>query len=316
MKISIVVPVFNVDQYLSHCIKSVINQLYSDWELLLVDDGSTDNSGKICDEYAILDSRIQVFHKENGGVSSARNLALANCTGDWVVFVDGDDTIVPYMLQELDNNISEHPDVGLFSWGYNRIVDSRINVVCFRESLLTAKQLYETSFHEGICFYAFKRCRLQEWNISFPVSITHSEDQCFTCKYLMHNPLCYSIDRAYYNYYYRATSACGQPLSLKTIENNLKVAKNLAEYSFKGSSIDKRLSRIMVTQLFHNYIGYLLRLTDYDHRLAQQNYRFYYKDVVKIMPSFLRTIRYILCFFSLDSYLYLLKRSNHGKVYR
>ncbi len=90
-KISIIVPVYNAEKTLNKCMDSIISQSFTDWELLLVDDGSTDGSGVLCDEYAAKDSRIRVFHKANGGVSSARNLGLDNVTGEWVVFCDSDD---------------------------------------------------------------------------------------------------------------------------------------------------------------------------------------------------------------------------------
>lgn len=92
-KISIIVPVYNVEQYLTRCIDSILNQSFSNFEMLLIDDGSKDKSGKICDEYAAKDSRIKVFHKENGGVSSARNVGLDNACGEWLSFIDGDDEI-------------------------------------------------------------------------------------------------------------------------------------------------------------------------------------------------------------------------------
>ena len=91
--ISVIVPVYNVEQRIGLCIESVMNQSYSDWELILVDDGSSDRSGAICDEYVVRDARIRVFHKENGGVSTARNLGLDMACGEWVVFLDGDDII-------------------------------------------------------------------------------------------------------------------------------------------------------------------------------------------------------------------------------
>lgn len=92
-KISVIVPVYNVEEYLSRCIDSILSQTFTDFELLLIDDGSTDNSGNICDTYALKDNRIRVFHKKNGGVSSARNLGLDNAKGKWIVFIDSDDYI-------------------------------------------------------------------------------------------------------------------------------------------------------------------------------------------------------------------------------
>lgn len=91
--ISVIVPVYNVENYLPRCIDSIITQTFTDFELLLIDDGSNDNSGKICDNYAEKDIRIRVFHKQNGGVSSARNLGLNNVRGKWISFIDADDCI-------------------------------------------------------------------------------------------------------------------------------------------------------------------------------------------------------------------------------
>lgn len=89
--ISVIVPVYNVEKYLPRCIDSIIDQTFKNFELLLIDDGSKDKSGEICDEYAKRDNRIKVFHKENGGVSSARNVGLDSAKGEWIIFCDSDD---------------------------------------------------------------------------------------------------------------------------------------------------------------------------------------------------------------------------------
>ena len=96
-KISVIVPVYNTEKYLHRCVDSILAQTFTDFELLLVNDGSPDKSGEICDEYAQKDTRVRVFHKENGGVSSARNLGLENAQGKWITYVDGDDWIEPTM---------------------------------------------------------------------------------------------------------------------------------------------------------------------------------------------------------------------------
>ena len=110
--ISVIVPVFNVEAYLARCLDCILNQTYSDYEMLLIDDGSTDSSGKICDDYSRRDPRIKVFHKKNGGVSSARNIGLRNAVGGCVVFVDSDDFIHPQYLETLYNAyVSEKADI-------------------------------------------------------------------------------------------------------------------------------------------------------------------------------------------------------------
>ena len=92
-KVSVIVPVYKAEAYLHRCVDSLLAQTFQDFEILLVDDGSPDRSGEICDDYARQDRRVRVFHKENGGVSSARNLGLDECRGEWVVFVDADDYV-------------------------------------------------------------------------------------------------------------------------------------------------------------------------------------------------------------------------------
>lgn len=106
--ISIIVPVYNVEQYLDDCLISIINQTYKNLEIILIDDGSTDKSGKICDEYAKKDSRIIVIHKENGGVSSARNAGLRIAKGAYIGFVDPDDWIAEDMYEVLYSNAKKY----------------------------------------------------------------------------------------------------------------------------------------------------------------------------------------------------------------
>ena len=100
-KISVIVPVYNAEKYLHRCIDSILSQTFTDFELLLINDGSKDSSGAICDEYAAKDNRVRVFHKENGGASSARNLGLDNAKGEWIAFVDSDDLLEVNMLNHL-----------------------------------------------------------------------------------------------------------------------------------------------------------------------------------------------------------------------
>ena len=97
-KISIIVPVFNVEKMLPHCLDSIKAQTFSDFECLLIDDGSTDSSGILCDEYVAFDPRFKVIHSENQGASAARNLGLDNASGEWIQFIDSDDWIAPDFL--------------------------------------------------------------------------------------------------------------------------------------------------------------------------------------------------------------------------
>ena len=113
-KVSVIVPVYNTEQYLKECVDSLLKQTLTDLEIILIDDGSPDNSAYICDEYAKLDSRVKVIHKENGGLSSARNAALDICKGEYIGFVDSDDFVEPTMFEELYNSaINYNSDISI-----------------------------------------------------------------------------------------------------------------------------------------------------------------------------------------------------------
>lgn len=106
IKISVIIPIYNVEQYLSQCLDSIINQTYTNLEIILINDGSTDNSEKICNQYKLLDPRIIVIHKTNGGLSDARNTGIKIATGDYISFVDADDFIDKNMYTILFQKIN------------------------------------------------------------------------------------------------------------------------------------------------------------------------------------------------------------------
>ena len=116
-KISIIMPVYGVEDYVGKSIESIQAQTYENWELWAVDDGSPDNSGKICDEYATKDNRIKVIHKENGGAPSARNTAIDKATGDYFYFMDSDDWAEPTMLGDMVE-LAENKNAQLVIAGY------------------------------------------------------------------------------------------------------------------------------------------------------------------------------------------------------
>ena len=126
-KISVIVPVYNVEKFIRRCLDSIRNQTLKDLEIILVDDGSTDNSGVICDEYAKLDNRIIVIHKENGGLSSARNRGLDSASGEWIAFVDSDDYLEKNMYETL----------------YKTAIDENVDIcVCFFKYLTTNNTIF------------------------------------------------------------------------------------------------------------------------------------------------------------------------------
>lgn len=114
--ISIIVPVYKVEPYLHKCVNSILSQTYADIEIFLVDDGSPDNCGRVCDEYASKDSRVRVIHKSNGGLVSARNAGYDIAKGDWIMYVDGDDWIDADTCERMMNAVIKYPDVDIVFW--------------------------------------------------------------------------------------------------------------------------------------------------------------------------------------------------------
>lgn len=179
-QITIIVPVYNVEQSLSRCIDSILAQTFIDFELLLIDDGSKDNSGKICDDYIQKDKRITVFHKENNGVSSARNLGLKHAKGKFIAFVDSDDWIKKTYLNELYSAITNCDYV---AGGYTKFNENEDYHTVQYESRTynlqkseDIKQIEQSSVISQCLFYhpwrkLFKTNIIQEHNILFDESI-------------------------------------------------------------------------------------------------------------------------------------------------
>ena len=118
MKYSVIIPVYNVEKYINRCLKSILSQRYNDLEIILIDNGSTDRSGSICDIYANEDANISVYHIENHGVGSARNFGLSKARGEFIYFVDSDDYLVGNLFAEFEDKLTPDLDLLVFSY-YN-----------------------------------------------------------------------------------------------------------------------------------------------------------------------------------------------------
>lgn len=190
LSVSVIIPVYNTAKYLPCCIESVLCQSFDGFELLLVNDGSTDGSGDICDTYAARDSRIRVFHKENGGVSSARNLGLKEAKGEWVCFVDSDDELLPEGLQTMVDGVSSDVDLvmaGYYGWiGETLVTDTSCfgmdGIIDRDKALLT---MYSNSPYMGYSWgKLFNRNLIMDRCISFDEHVRFKEDTLFVTEYL------------------------------------------------------------------------------------------------------------------------------------
>lgn len=203
MEYSIIVPVYNVEKYIHRCIDSILNQTFQDFELILIDDGSPDNSGEICDEYAKKDTRIKVIHQKNAGVSSARNKGIEIAKGEYLVFVDSDDEVLPDYIESMNRSESDLVISGVKNIASNGEIHHVLKYnTCERQLCLDV--IAEMIENKAINFIYAKRYRtdlIKKKNLTFDLNIDLGEDTLFCVKYLC---LCKEIeykDNASYLYY-------------------------------------------------------------------------------------------------------------------
>ena len=196
--ISVIVPVYNVEKYLRCCVDSILAQTFTDIEVLLVDDGSTDSSGAICDEYAEKDSRVRVFHKANGGVSTARNLGLNEATGKWIMFIDSDDTVASVICERL----LEHVDEGcmpMCMWGEGNDKDGYRPISSKLEGKHPIEDILQVKIH-----HPFDRLYeseiIKREHLFFNEEISYAEDAIFNFIYYGFLNSFYIINEPLYNY--------------------------------------------------------------------------------------------------------------------
>jgi len=188
-KISVIVPIYKAEKYLVHCINSILAQTFTDFELLLIDDGSPDNSGKICDEYAKKDFRVKVFHVINRGVSSARNIGLDNAKGIWIFFIDSDDWIGEDYLNDL---LSKSEDSQCVFSGYTEFISNG----CYIENSIKLKDkidIYTESFNQldnlslfNYCWgKLYRRDIIELKQLRFSLDYSYGEDKLFVLQYIL-----------------------------------------------------------------------------------------------------------------------------------
>ena len=230
--VSIIVPVYKVEKYIRECIESIVCQ-DGEWELILVDDGSPDGCPAICDEYAAKDERVRVIHKENGGVSTARNIGLDAAKGDWIWFVDGDDYIKENSIRQILSYINKCRDCDLIQMGMQYFTDGEYNKsVSVKEYLNKGKSdllLHNVCFHNPRML--FKRSLIEENKIKFTSGVRVAEDQEFQLKCMMKSNYPIQIPIDSYVYRQRLGSATHDANTEKRIvDDTLIVLNNLYNY--------------------------------------------------------------------------------------
>ena len=203
--VSIIVPVYNVEEYLRECVDSILNQTYSDVEVILVDDGSTDQSGNICDEYAKMDSRIKMIHKKNGGVSAARNTGIGEASGEYLMFVDSDDAIHPELVEAYMTHLSGCISLCDFEsdqekWRQFQPEKDGIQIEQVERSAFM--KLFYMDYMNVPFNKLFRADMIKENNILFPEGKSLGEDLIFNLDYIRAMKTDYQILHGPF-YYYR-----------------------------------------------------------------------------------------------------------------
>lgn len=190
MKLSIIVPVYNVEKYLADCIDSIIAQSFCDWEMILVDDGSTDRSGEISDSYAQKDTRIRVLHCQNGGASEARNRGIMEAKGEYVTFLDSDDTIRPGFLANFSYDSSLDFEIQGFTLNYIGLEQDNKEIKPHETRIAPIKGIYAEAelnkLSRGPVCKLFKRSIIINNNVDYPKGIQFGEDAIFVKRYLQY----------------------------------------------------------------------------------------------------------------------------------
>lgn len=206
-KISVIVPVYNAEHTLARCIDSILAQSFHDFELILIDDGSMDSSGVICDEYATRDVRIKVFHKTNGGASSARNIGIDNASGEWVTFCDSDDWVMPGWLHNFIVH-KDHIDIDMVCQGicfdysklYNHPYCTNVGIQYQGNTISFLEQIFAINIVGYTVIKAFRISIIKCNNLRFDERLRFREDEEFVLKYMAFCTNVYSCDSASYNY--------------------------------------------------------------------------------------------------------------------
>lgn len=298
--ITIIVPVYKVEPYIKRCLDSIINQTYQKLEIILVDDGSPDNCGMICDEYAARDNRIKVIHKENGGVSSARNAALDIMAGDYVMFVDSDDWVEPdFCAVALKMALSEN--VQMVSFGYNNIyIDKNNEIVKKRKRFTDNPRTINAS--EGVrhliaiddvihnyCWNKLYQRGLWD-GVRFPEGRLY-EDNAVSSLLMIHAKTIYVSDVILYNYIRRCDSITGEGLHPRAIVDKFEVWSERLENIRKHCPENEGLQIIQLADIAVEGVMKIPRKDKYGYALDEfHSFLSEYKDLILAnTPS--RTIR-------------------------
>lgn len=274
-EVSVIVPVYNAQKYLGKCIESILGQSFTDLELILVEDGSPDDSGKICDDYAKKDSRIKVIHKQNGGVSAARNDGLDAAAGRYVMFVDSDDTIDSHSVKTLYTALLESGS-DLCAMGVRFVFEKDLNKTeyplpqtVFDVSSISEyyQMLSDSKFFGTMCAKLFKTSVIKEHGIRFNKDFYILEDGAFVSEYLGIISSVSLVSDCFYNYLQTEDFSLMKKFNenaVLALEN--KMSKDVRFVSF----LDEKTKRVYYFHLFETFTRFVVQIYNRSSLLAGQ----------------------------------------------
>ena len=257
--ISVIVPVYKVEKYIHRCVDSVLNQTFTDFELILVDDGSPDNCGAICDEYALKDNRIHVIHKENGGLSDARNAgidwAFENSNSEWLTFIDSDDWVHPKYLESLYYAVIES-GCSISVCGYQETTgeDPDVDENQLRSIMVDTEQFF--CEHNTNAVVAWGKLYKKELfiDIRYPFGKLH-EDEFTTYKLLFQSRKIIVVNKALYFYFSNSNGITGSLWTPQHLDQEEGVLSSI--HYFKKNSYTKALYFQIQILIYSSYNQYL-----------------------------------------------------------
>lgn len=256
IRFSIIIPCYNIEKYISKTLESVLKQTFQNFEIVLIDDGSKDNTGKILDDYSKKDKRIKVIHKINEGVSQARNVGIENAVGEYVYFLDGDDLIENNLLEKA-NEVFKNNKVEIFSFGFNMIYENgeikrKYSSEKYNSQIIKSKEFLSLFFNkiigQNMCSFIVKREVIQD-KIFFTKGLERGEDLEFQIKMLLGNNSVYYDKTPFFKYVSRDGSVVQSKVKLN-IFNFLEVLENFRK-EIKDEKLKKDLEYFFVTYYFY-----------------------------------------------------------------
>ena len=274
-KITCIVPVYNASKYLNQCVDSILNQTYSNFELLLINDGSTDNSGEICDLKATADQRIQVYHKKNKGVSATRNTGIKESNGEYICFIDSDDWINQNTFLEISKSLINN-NTDLVIWGMKLRYPNyakELNVPnCNHYSKLNDIRLLLVKIDlagllESPCNKLYSSKIIKKNNLFFDEEVSYLEDMKFNCNYIQKISSICSINNHFYNY----------RKEINHSSLSMKYPSNLVELTQEINNLRLELFSSFLDSYKDEYVLYLKSLLD--RAKMSMNIEMYSKNV-------------------------------------